>query len=218
MEEIVTEIFNGVPNSPPPHGSCTMFYEIIIYKSGKIEIITYSNSPKSLFLKIEDNIPIPEYIIELFKMLFNSGDIYNHHILHYIKVLQKFKEDYAIIHKKKKLVNNQLKIENQQLKEENVKLNKSYKYFNKSGEETYQLKLQLEQLKKNETLKSTIKEENEQYKLQIVELIKENDKLKLQIEETEKNKLQIEHLKKENEELKLQIRETKINHIINYYC
>ena len=100
MDKVIAEIFSSGLNSPPPHGSCTMFYEINIYQSGKIEISTYSNdrwgnTPKSIFLKIDDNIPIPEYIIDMFKMIFNSGETYNHHIMYYIKVLQKFKEDYA---------------------------------------------------------------------------------------------------------------------------
>ena len=129
MEEIVGHIFSGVPNAPPPHSSSTMFYEITIYKSGNIEIKTYSSdrwngqqTPKSVFLKIDDNLPIPDYIIEMFKMIFSSGEIWNHHIMHYIKVLQKFKEDYAVIYKKNKLEDNQLKIENQQLREENEQL------------------------------------------------------------------------------------------------
>ena len=195
MEEIVAEIFSNVPNSPPPHCSCTMFYEITIYKTGNIEIETYSsdrwngNTPKNIFLKIDDNIPVPEYIIEMFKMIFNSGETYNHHIMYYIKVLQKFKEDYAVMYKTNKLEDNKLNYENVQLKQEikNLKsLNKSYKYFDKT----------------------TIREENEQFKLQIEELKKENEQFKLQIEE----------LKKENETLKLQIKGTKINDIINYYC
>ena len=174
MDKVIAEIFSSGLNSPPPHGSCTMFYEINIYQSGKIEISTYSNdrwngnTPKSIFLKIDDNIPIPEYIIDMFKMIFNSGETYNHHIMYYIKVLQKFKEDYAVIYKKNKLEDKKLNDENIQLKQEikNLKsLNKSYKYFDKT----------------------TIREENEQLKLQIEELKKENEQLKLEIKETKIN-------------------------------
>ena len=173
MDKVIAEIFSGVPNAPPPHGSSTMFYEITIYTSGNIEIKTYSSdrcngqTPKSVFLKIDDNIPIPEYIIDMFKMLFNSGDIYNHHIMNYIKVLQKFKEDYAYIYKKK-ILHKEYFDENIKLKQEirNLKsFNKSYKYFDKT----------------------TIRDENEQFKLQIEELKKENETLKLQIKETKIN-------------------------------
>jgi hypothetical protein len=162
MDKVIAEIFSSGLNSPPPHGSCTMFYEINIYQSGKIEISTYSNdrwgnTPKSIFLKIDDNIPIPEYIIELFKMLFNNGDIYNYHILEYIKVLQKFKEDFSVIYKKNSL-------QKEKIIEDFADINKKYS-------------LQIEELNK----------ENHQLKLQIEHLKKENEELKLQIRETKIN-------------------------------
>jgi len=136
---------------------------IKIYKNGNIDIkiqnVNDYGHPTTIYDKliINDNIPIPIYIIDIFKSLFSNGSqLYEYDMNKFICILQKFKEDFAIIYKKNKLEDNQLKIENQQLKEENVKLNKSYKYFNKSPipEENEILKKQIEELKReNELLK-----------------------------------------------------------------
>jgi hypothetical protein len=124
-------------------GSCSLpaqyNFIIKIYKNGNIDI---KKQDVSLYgtiydkLIINDNIPIPIYIIDIFKSLFGRGStVYEYDMIKFIDILQKFKEDYAIIYKKNKLEDNKLNDENDQLK------------------------LQIEEVKKeNEILKLQIKE------------------------------------------------------------
>jgi hypothetical protein len=183
MDEIVAEIYTAVLNQP--NGTSTMKYEIIIYKNGNIEIDTSMNwyggsSPKSKYLTIKDNIPIPQNIIEIFKMLCCQSGIYNEHIINYINFLKKYKED---------LKSNYLK--------ENIEINKlnketQKKIFNLTNTNN-QLQKNIVELKQDITVHvdhiKSLKYLNSQLEEKLNKVEKENDQLKLQIIEKKQNNI-----------------------------
>ena len=161
-------------------------YDIIIYKNGNIHIDLYyylagQFVTKSTYLTITDNIPIPSYIIEMFKLLFfRSDDIINDDIIHYIRVLQKYKEG---------LKSNYL--------EENIKINKlnnetQKNAFNLTNTNT-QLQQNIVELKQDITVHvdhiKSLKYLNSQLEEKLNKVEKENDQLKLQIIEKKQNNI-----------------------------
>ena len=193
MDEIVAEInISGEHRRRLDRGSCgKAHYEILIYNNGNIYIkLIYSSSFSSPFnefskkieyLTINDNIPIPSYIVEMFKLLFSrSDDITNDDIKHYIRVLQKYKED---------LKSNYLK--------ENIEINKlnketQKKIFNLTNTNS-QLQTNIVELKQDinvhiDHIKS-LKYLNSQLEEKLNKIEKENEQLKLQIIEKKQNNI-----------------------------
>ena len=208
----------------------TRIYYIKILKKGKDiyikEQIEFGNTktPITDCLIINDNIEIPEKIINIFEELFKKVPYQEGGfsvMQTYIELLKNCKVDLGTTYKEKELEENkQFKLRIEELKKDNIQINIKNLEIKK---ENIEIKKENANLKDEVFRKyfnnSLLKEENEKLKLQTEELKKENETLTLQIKETNKQfKLKIEELKKENEQLKLQIKETKINHIINYYC
>ena len=201
----------------------TRIYYIKILKKGKDiyikEQIEFGNTktPITDCLIINDNIEIPEKIINIFEELFKKVPYQEGGfsvMQTYIELLKNCKVDLGTTYKEKELEENkQFKLRIEELKKDNIQINIKNLEIKK---ENANLKDEVFRKYFNNSL---LKEENEKLKLQTEELKKENETLTLQFKETnKKNSLQIEELKKENETLKLQIKGTKINHIINYYC
>jgi hypothetical protein len=148
--EIDIILRNLRPTPPPYNGDDAANFMIKIYKNGNIDIkrqgtgyLVYSTIHDKLI--INDNIPIPIYIIDMFKSLFRvseggpSSTLYECDMNRFIDILQKFKEDFAIIYKKNKLKDNKLNDENDQLKLQIEEVKK----------ENEQLKLQIKETKTN---------------------------------------------------------------------
>jgi hypothetical protein len=182
----------------------TRIYYIKILKKGKNiyikEQIDYGNtkSPITDCLIINDNIEIPEKIINIFEELFTKVPYEGGFSVMqtYIELLKKCKVDLTTTYKEKQLEENEefkLKIEeikkdNKQVNLENINLKTKIKDF----------KLEIEKFKKENAL---LKDETFKRYFNKSPIPEENEILKKQIEE----------LKRENELLKQ-------NNIISYYC
>ena len=161
-------------------------YDIIIYKNGNIHIDLYyylagQFVTKSTYLTITDNIPIPSYIIEMFKLLFfRSDDIINDDIIHYIRVLQKYKEDLKSNYLKENIEINKLNKETQK-KIFNL-INANNKLYTNIVELKQDIIVHVDHIKSLKYLNSQLEE-----KLNKIE--KENEQLKLQIIEKKQNNI-----------------------------
>ena len=115
-------------------------YIIKIYKNGNIDIKRKDNYNGIIIpaLIINDNIPIPKYVIDIFKEMltknFNYGGICRIDIDNYITILKKLKEDYTIEYKKE-LSNKNFNDENIKLKEENEQLKEQIKHLKELNEQ-----------------------------------------------------------------------------------
>jgi hypothetical protein len=197
----------------------TAIYYIKILKKGKDIYIKdqreFGNTKTTIkeCLIINDNIEIPENIINIFEGLFTKVPYEGGFtvIQNYIDLLQKCKIELATTYEKKELEihnSNRYLYDNKPINLDIISLKTKNKDLN----------LEIEKLKKENAL---LKDETFKTYFGKSIIKEENDKLKSQIEELNQQLKQNKIIKEENDKLKLQIEELNQQvkkNIINYYC